>query len=84
MKCPNCQTENSSDAVRCSACGASLQDARETGRDIHSQSFEFASYPVRQYVRDTDRGRILQDRMEDLLLLLDACRRGIINLQKQA
>lgn len=62
----------------------SLQDARETGRDIHSQSFEFASYPVRQYVRDTDRGRILQDRMEDLLLLLDACRRGIINLQKQA
>ena len=59
-----------------------LKDARETGRDIHSQSFEFAAYPTRKYVRDTDRGRQLQERMEDLLRLLEACRAGVINLQR--
>ena len=59
-----------------------LRDARETGRDIHSQSFEFSSYPVRRYVRDTDYGRQLQARMDDLLLLLEACRSGLVSLQK--
>ncbi len=29
MKCPHCQTENENNAVRCSACGASLQDAKQ-------------------------------------------------------
>lgn len=60
----------------------SLRDARETGRDIHSQSFEFSSYPVRKYVRDTDHGKQLAERMEDLILLLDACRSGVMTLQK--
>ena len=60
----------------------SLRDARETGRDIHSQSFEFAAFPHRKYVRDTDHGKLLQERMEDLTTLLEACRSGQITLQK--
>ncbi len=60
----------------------SLRDAQETGRDIHSQSFEFAAYPVRLTVRDTDFGKRLAERMEDLLKLLDAIRQGAITLQK--
>ena len=59
-----------------------LRDAQETGRDIHSQSFEFASYPVRKYVVDTDHGKILKERMEDLVMLLNAYRSGMINPQK--
>ncbi len=60
----------------------SLRDARETGRDIHSQSFAFTTYPARKYKRDTDHGKLLTERRDDLLLLLDACRRGLINLQR--
>ena len=51
-----------------------LKDARETGRDIHSQSFEFATWPVRKYVRDTDHGRLLEERKNDLLRLLEVQR----------
>ncbi|MBQ9262793.1 MAG: fructose-1,6-bisphosphatase [Clostridia bacterium] len=60
----------------------SLRDAQETGRDIHSQSFEFATYPHRKYVLDTDHGKLLKERMDDLITLLDACRSGAVNLQK--
>jgi len=60
----------------------SLRDAKETGRDIHSQSFEFSSYPVRKYVRDTDYGKQLEERMNDLRLLLDACHSGLVSLQQ--
>ena len=56
----------------------SLKDAQETGRDIHSQSFEFAAYPAQRYIRDTDQGKILQERMEDLLTLLTAKRSGVL------
>ena len=59
-----------------------LRDAQETGRDIHSQSFEFSSYPERKYMRDTDQGKRLQERMEDLIRLLSAYRSGEINMQK--
>ncbi len=59
-----------------------LRDAQETGRDIHSQSFEFTSYPERKYVRDTDYGKRLQERMEDLIQLLDAYRSGRVNPQE--
>ena len=60
----------------------SLRDAQETGRDIHSQSFEFASYPKRKYVIDTDHGKMLKERMDDLVMLLGAYRSGMINPQK--
>ena len=60
----------------------SLRDAQETGRDIHSQSFEFTSYPQRKYVRDTDEGKRLQERMDDLVALLGAYRSGDVNMQK--
>ena len=59
-----------------------LRDAQETGRDIHSLSFEFSSYPERKYMRDTDQGKRLQERMEDLIRLLSAYRSGEINMQK--
>ena len=59
-----------------------LRDAQETGRDIHSQSFEFTSFPNRKYIRDTDYGKRLQERMEDLIRLLDARRSGEISLQE--
>ena len=60
----------------------SLRDAQETGRDIHSQAFEFKTFSRRKYVSDTDQGRLLKERMDDLLRLLDACRSGVINLQR--
>lgn len=34
MKCPNCQTENSSTATHCSACGASLQGAEQAASGL--------------------------------------------------
>ena len=61
----------------------SLREARESGQDIHSQSFEFATFPRRLYVADTDLGGRIKARMDDLLLLLEACRQGTISLQQQ-
>ncbi len=55
-----------------------LKDAQRTGRDIHSQSVEFVRWPHRQYVRDTDHGKEMQQRMEDLIALLGAIRDGQI------
>ena len=34
MKCPNCQTENDNNAVRCSSCGASLQGADQAAAGL--------------------------------------------------
>ncbi|MGN0745851.1 MAG: fructose-1,6-bisphosphatase [Aristaeellaceae bacterium] len=59
-----------------------LQDALSSGRDIHSQSFQFAAYPRRLRIRDTDQGKRLQERVEDLKDLLAACRAGVVNLKK--
>ncbi len=59
----------------------SLREAQESGQDIHSQSFEFTVYPKRRYVRDTDYGRELAERIRDLTDLLAACRDGVIHLK---
>ncbi|MCI5847792.1 MAG: fructose-1,6-bisphosphatase [Clostridiales bacterium] len=59
-----------------------LEDALEANRDIRSQSFDFAVYPRRMLVKDTDNGHRLQERIDDLKDLLAACRAGIINLVK--
>ena len=59
---------------------SNLRDAQETGRDIHSQSFEFSTYPQRRYLRDTDYGKRLQARMEDLIRLLAAYRSGEVSM----
>ncbi len=59
-----------------------LKDAQLTGRDIHSKSFEFSAYPQRKYVRDTDQGKILTERMQDLTDLLEACKKGLVTLQQ--
>ena len=60
----------------------SLKEAQESGRDIHSQSFEFAVYPHRRYLRDTDEGRRLAARVQDLTDLLTACLSGEIVLSE--
>ena len=58
----------------------SLRDAKETGRDIHSQSLQFKTFSRRKYVSDTDSGKRLLERRDDLMTLLAACRQGLINL----
>jgi fructose-1,6-bisphosphatase-3 len=57
----------------------SVQDALESGTDIHSQSFELPSWEKRRFVADTDRGRLLQERLQDLRRLLAAYRDGTIH-----
>ena len=59
----------------------SLKDARETGADIHSQSFAFDTYARRRFVHDTDHGRQMKERREDLMSLLAACRSGQVHLK---
>ena len=59
-----------------------LADALEANRDIRSQAFDFAVYPQRRMVRDTDNGKRLQERIGDLLDLLSACRSGLVSLGK--
>ena len=58
----------------------SLKDAQRNGTDIHSQSYEFAAYPKRRYNRDTDHGKVLRERMDDLVELLDVVGQGLITL----
>ena len=58
----------------------SLKDAQKNGTDIHSQSYEFAAYPKRRYNRDTDHGKVLRERMDDLVELLDVVGQGLITL----
>ncbi|MBO6158021.1 MAG: fructose-1,6-bisphosphatase [Firmicutes bacterium] len=56
----------------------SLKDAKEQGQDIHSSAYEFETYPKRRLVLETDRGQVLQERMKDLIQLLEAMRGGQI------
>lgn len=60
----------------------SISEAIQKDTDIRSQPFEFTSYPHRLRVLDTDNGKRLKERMDDLTDLLAACREGVINLQK--
>jgi len=58
-----------------------LSDALNRNTDIQSQSFEFVVYQHRRMVRDTDNGRRLQERIDDLKDLLIACKTGQVNMQ---
>lgn len=58
----------------------SHRDAKESGQDIHSQSFQFKTFSRRKYVSDTDNGKRLLERRDDLTALLSACRKGRIKL----
>ena len=58
----------------------SLKDAQRNGTDIHSQSYVFAAYPKRRYNRDTDHGKVLRERMDDLVELLNVVGQGLITL----
>lgn len=59
-----------------------LADALNKNTDIQSQSFEFVKYQHRRMVRDTDNGKRLQERIDDLKDLLNACKTGQVNMQK--
>jgi len=56
----------------------SLEEALKENRDIHSESQPVETYEKRLYVRDTDEGRMLQERIDDLNALLEAYRAGLI------
>lgn len=56
----------------------SLEDALEGNHDIHSESTTVETYPVRQYVRDTDEGRAMAEEIADLEALLEAYRTGMV------
>ncbi len=58
-----------------------IEDALSSGRDIHSQSLEFYTYSHRQRVIDTDAGKRMRERVEDLKDLLKACNAGEIHLE---
>lgn len=59
-----------------------LEDALASNRDIRSQSFEFEPYHHRRYVKDTDNGKRMAERIADLKDLLAAYRAGLVNLGK--
>ena len=59
-----------------------IEDALASGRDIHSQPFEFYTWDRRQRIADTDKGIKMQERVEDLKDLLEACDAGLIDLQE--
>ncbi len=61
---------------------STFEEALNDGRDIRSQSLSFVTYPSRLHTRDTDNGKRLQERVEDLKALLSAARDGLVNLQK--
>ena len=56
----------------------SLEDALEGNHDIHSESTTVETYPVRQFVYDTDEGRELAESIADLQELLEAYRSGLL------
>lgn len=69
MKCPNCQTENENGAVRCSACGAGLQDARQAKaaagglKAVTSSGFVFGKKAREARIKEiVDPGLIISDK----------------------
>ncbi len=47
--------------------------------DMHSNLVPVETYPERIKICHTDEGKVIQGKIDDLLLLLQAYRRGIIN-----
>ena len=47
--------------------------------DMHSNMVPVDTYPERIKISDTDEGKVIQGKIDDLLLLLQAYRRGIVN-----
>ncbi len=46
---------------------------------MHSNMVPVDTYPERIKISDTDEGKVIQRKIDDLLLLLQAYRRGIVN-----
>ena len=56
----------------------STEDAIKKGSDIHSETFVVEDVRNRLYVADSDNGKLLHDRIDELYDLLDAYRDGSI------
>jgi len=56
----------------------SLERALEANSDIHTEAEVVETYATRQFVADTDEGRDLAERIQDLTDLLEAYRKGVI------
>lgn len=57
-------------------------DGRESGHDINSTTVIFKNLPKRMYIGDTDTGREINERINELKTLLRAYRLGIVSEQK--
>ena len=60
----------------------SAEDAVETERDIVSNRVAVRYNPRRALVGDTDNGKALKERIQELKQLLDAYRKGVIKEKK--
>ena len=56
----------------------SLEEALSDNRDIHSESQPVETYEKRLFVKDTDEGKLLKEKIDDLNALLEAYRAGLI------
>jgi len=52
---------------------------RENRDILATNDVVFEMMPQRMYVRDTDAGKRIKDRMDDLRALLDAYREGVVS-----
>ena len=55
-----------------------VEKVLEENMDIHSHSEQFETEPYRVLIKDTDNGRQLAEKIEDLKLLLSCYRQGIV------
>ena len=60
----------------------SISEALEENKDIHSHSEIFETSPHRMMVSDCDNGKIIQEKIKDLEMLLTAYRQGILTPEK--
>jgi fructose-1,6-bisphosphatase-3 len=56
----------------------SVETAIREAVDVHTVTESIATYPQRQLVRDTDKGKIIQQRIDALHTLLNAYRAGLV------
>ena len=58
-------------------CG--VDSAINHNSDMHSTIIPVETFPFRIKIRDTDEGKAIQNKIDDLMLLLSAYRQGVIN-----
>ena len=56
----------------------SVEKVLEENMDIHSHTEKFETEPYRVLIKDTDNGRRIAEKIEDLKLLLSCYRQGLV------